>query len=253
MMKPFIVANWKMNKTIGEAIDFVRSFRTALAPSADRDVVIAPPFTALAAVAEALKGSAIGLAAQNLHEEEQGAFTGEVSAAMLADVGCRFVIAGHSERRTLFGESDELINKKLKIALKFGLSPIFCVGETLEQRDAGITFDIIERQIGEGLNEISAGDLRAGVIAYEPVWAIGTGRTATPDQAEEAHRFIRAVVQMHYGLEIAKDSMIIYGGSVNPNNIGDLMSQKDVNGALVGGASLNADSFAKIANYTIDR
>ncbi|MBN1380814.1 MAG: triose-phosphate isomerase [Deltaproteobacteria bacterium] len=249
MIRPFIAANWKMYKTVGEAVEFVKQLRSLLENSSDRDVVIAPPFTALQAVGAALKGSDIQLSAQNLHPEEQGAFTGEISAGMLLDVGCRYVIIGHSERRHIFGEEDEFINKKVQTALQHGLKPIFCIGETLEERESGITFDILQRQIGEGLNNVSTDDIGSVTIAYEPVWAIGTGKTATPKEAQDAQKFIRACVEMFYDPETAQKAVIIYGGSVKPDNIGELMAQPDVNGALVGGASLDSGSFAKIVNY----
>jgi triosephosphate isomerase len=249
MIRPLIAANWKMNKTISDAVDFAKSLRTILATPPDRTVVVAPPFTALRAVADALKGSTIGLAAQNMHDAEKGAFTGEISTGMLIDAGCQYVIIGHSERRHIFGEDDEFINKKLKSALKNSLKPIFCIGETLEERESGITFDVLQQQIGEGLNNISTGDIGSVVMAYEPVWAIGTGKTATPKEAEDAHKFIRACIQMYYDQSVAEKTVIIYGGSVSPENIRSLMVQPDVNGALVGGASLNSDSFAKIVNY----
>lgn len=249
MIKPFIAANWKMHKTVGESVEFANQLRAVLEKSPDRDVIIAPPFTALQAVGEILKGSDIYLSAQNLHDEEQGAFTGEISAGMLVDAGCQYVIIGHSERRHLFGEEDEFINKKIKTALKHGLKPIFCVGETLEERESGITFDILQRQIGEGLNNISTDDIGTVVVAYEPVWAIGTGKTATPKEAQDAHKFIRACIEMYYDPATAEKAVIIYGGSVKPDNISELMAQEDVNGALVGGASLDSGSFAKIVNY----
>lgn len=249
MIRPFIAANWKMHKTIDEAVNLVKELKAALPDLPDRAVVIAPPFTALQAVASELKGSQIHLSAQNLHYAEQGAFTGEVSAAMLLDAGCRYVIIGHSERRHIFGEDDEFINKKLKSAIEHGLKPIFCIGETLDERESGITFDILQQQIGEGLNNISTNDIGSVVVAYEPVWAIGTGKTATPKEAQDAHQFIRACIQMFYDQTVADRTVILYGGSVNPENISDLMAQKDVNGALVGGASLKSDSFVKIVNF----
>jgi triosephosphate isomerase len=249
MIRPFIAANWKMYKTIGEAVDFAKRLREALPAFPDRDVIIAPPFTALQAMAAALKGSAIQLSAQNLHDAEEGAFTGEISAGMLVDAGCRFVIIGHSERRHIFGEDDEFINKKIKTALKHGLKPIFCIGETLEERESGITFDVLQRQIGEGLNNISTDDIGSIVVAYEPVWAIGTGKTASPKEAQDAHQFIRACIKMYYDAAAAEKAVIIYGGSVTPENIDQLMAQQDVNGALVGGAGLKSESFAKIVNF----
>jgi len=249
MIRPFIAANWKMHKTIGESVEYAGQLRTLLATPPDCDVVIAPPFTALRAVADALKGSAIGLAAQNMHDAEKGAFTGEISTGMLIDAGCKYVIIGHSERRHIFGEEDEFINKKLISALKNGLKPIFCIGETLDERESGITFDILQQQIGEGLNNISRDDIGSVVLAYEPVWAIGTGKTATPKEAQDAHKFIRCCIQTFYDAPVAEKAVVIYGGSVTPDNISILMAQPDVNGALVGGAGLNSESFAKIVNY----
>jgi triosephosphate isomerase len=249
MIKPILVANWKMNKTVGESLDYANRLKTLIAGMSGRRVVIAPPFTALYAVGAALKDSGIGLAAQNLSENEDGACTGEVSARMLADAGCTYVIVGHSERRTLFGESDEMIRAKIGKALEFGLKPIFCVGETLQEREAGLTFEVIERQIKEGLNRITAYDMEKTVLAYEPVWAIGTGKTATPEQAGEAHAFIRRLIEKIGGAEAASRLPLIYGGSVRPDNIGRLMAQADINGALVGGAGLDADIFAQVVAY----
>lgn len=238
-----------MHKTAEESCQFVRRLLSDLPDLPDREVVIAPPFTALYAVSEALKGSTIGLSAQNLHWAEEGAYTGEVSACMLTDVGCKYVIIGHSERRAYFAERNDDINKKIKTALQRGLNPIFCVGETLDERESGQTFNLIRRQIKEGLNNLSPDDISRLAIAYEPVWAIGTGKTATPDQAEEVHHFIRQLIGRITGAEIAAETRIIYGGSVNPGNIKDLMSKENVNGVLVGGASLKADSFLQIINY----
>ncbi|MDI6777012.1 MAG: triose-phosphate isomerase [Syntrophales bacterium] len=251
MIRPFIAGNWKMNKTIGEAVDFASRLRKTLAEPLDRDVVIAPSFTALYAVAEALKDSGIHLCAQNLHEDAggKGAYTGEVSAPMLADAGCEYVIIGHSERRTLFGERDKVINKKVRTALKFGLRPILCLGETLKEREQGKTFAVVERQIKEGLNNFIADDIKNVIVAYEPVWAIGTGKTATPEQAGEVHAFIRHMVETNYEKAIACHFTIIYGGSVSPDNIRDLMAQRDINGALVGGASLDVESFTRIVRF----
>jgi triosephosphate isomerase len=249
MARPFIAGNWKMNKTIREAVDFTNQLINLTAGVDDRDVVVAPPFTALHPVAEALKGSHILLSAQNLSDKTEGAYTGEVSARMLADAGCAYVIIGHSERRTLYGEKDAVINSKIKIALATGLKPIFCIGETLEEREGNRTFNIIERQIKEGLNYLNTDDIRRLVIAYEPVWAIGTGKTATPEQAQEVHAYIRQLMEKVLERNIAADVPVIYGGSVNPKNIGTLMKERDIDGALVGGASLEIDSFIRIINF----
>ncbi len=249
MVRPVIAGNWKMNKTIAEAVAFAAALRAAFDTPPDPEVIIAPPFTALQAVAATIRGSFIRLAAQNLHEAEKGAYTGEISAGMLHEAGCTCAIVGHSERRTLFGEGDALINRKLRAALTAGLKPIFCIGETLQQREEDKTESVIERQLKEGLNNFSADDIGACVIAYEPVWAIGTGKTANPDQAEEVHRFIRKWIIGRYGQEIAGEVAILYGGSVTPKNIADLMAQPDINGALVGGASLDVDSFVRIIGH----
>ena len=249
MVAPFIAGNWKMNKTIGDAVDYANQLKSLYAGLDDREVVVAPPFTALYPVAEALKGSSIRLSAQNLSDKTEGAYTGEVSARMLVDAGCEYVIIGHSERRTLFGERDAEINGKINAALESGLKPIFCIGETLNEREELQTFNVVERQIKEGLNNLNTDDIRRLVIAYEPVWAIGTGKTATPEQAQEVHAFIRRLMGKMYGENIARDIPIIYGGSVNPNNIGSLMAEADINGALVGGASLDVESFIKIIKF----
>ena len=249
MVRQVIAGNWKMNKTIAEAVAFAAGLRAALSAPPDREVIIAPPFTALQAVAEAIRGSFIQLAAQNLHEAEKGAYTGEISAGMLREAGCTGVIVGHSERRTLFGEGDALINRKLRAALTAGLKPIFCIGESLREREEDETEIVIERQLKEGLNNLTGDDIATCVIAYEPVWAIGTGKTASPAQAEAVHRFIRTWVAGRYGQERAAATPILYGGSVTPKDIVDLMAQPDINGALVGGASLDVDSFARIIGY----
>jgi triosephosphate isomerase len=249
MRRPFIAGNWKMHKTIQEAVDFARRLVNECAGLAGRRVVIAPPFTALHSVAQVLKGSGIHLSAQNLHDKPAGAYTGEVSAKMLADACCEYVIVGHSERRTFFSETDAVINKKLKTAISFGLRPIFCIGETLREREADQTFSVIDRQIKEGLNNFTTDDIKPVVVAYEPVWAIGTGRTATPEQAQEVHAYIRDVTGRKYGENISGNIAILYGGSVNPDNIGGLMAQSDIDGVLVGGASLDIDSFVRIIKY----
>jgi triosephosphate isomerase len=249
MITPVFVANWKMNKTVGEALAFVDRLKTLARGAPDRQVVIAPPFTALYAAGESLKDSKIGLAAQNLSADREGAFTGEVSARMLADVGCTHVIVGHSERRVLFGETDDAISAKIVLALEFGMKPIFCIGETLREREAGRTFDVVEKQFKEGLNRIATSDIGRLVIAYEPVWAIGTGKTATPEQAFEVHDFIRKMITRRCGDETAPRLPLIYGGSVTPENISRLMAQPDIDGVLVGGAGLDVDAFGKIIAY----
>jgi triosephosphate isomerase len=249
MIRPIFAANWKMNKTVGESLAFVNRLKKLVIGINDRQVVIAPSFTALYPVGAALKGSGIGLAAQNLSGNREGAYTGEVSARMLADASCTHAIVGHSERRVLFGESNDIIHDKIGMALEFGMQPIFCIGETLQERESGRTFEVIEKQIKEGLNQIEAYDIGKLVVAYEPVWAIGTGETATPEQAGEAHAFIRRLMENLCGKEPAHRLPLIYGGSVNPDNIGKLMAQADINGALVGGASLDVDTFGKIIAF----
>ena len=249
MIRPMIAANWKMHKTVPEAIALAQRLRDAFPEPGDRDIVIAPPFTALGSVSAVLKGSPVRLSAQNMHWEAQGAYTGEISSAMLVDAGCEFVILGHSERRTLFGETGGMVNRKVLAAIRAGMKPILCIGETLEQRQSGATFAVLEEQIKEGLNNIDSGDIRRITFAYEPVWAIGTGETATPDQAQETHRYIRERLTSLYGEEIASRAVIMYGGSVNPGNVGSLMEQPDINGALVGGASLEFESFAGIIRF----
>jgi triosephosphate isomerase len=249
MRKSLIIGNWKMHKTVAQAVEFSRELAGGFTAVADRDVAIAPPFTALQALHAVLKDTPIALCAQDVHWEQEGAFTGEVSAPMLLDAGCRYVLIGHSERRRWFGESNEDVNRKAKAALKAGLFPVVCVGETLDEREANQTFSVIRRQLKEGLNNISANDIRRSIVAYEPVWAIGTGKTATPEQAEEVHDFIRQFLERIYGKELAAEIRVLYGGSVNPDNAGALMAQKDIDGLLVGGASLDAGSFRKIIHY----
>jgi triosephosphate isomerase len=246
---PFIAGNWKMNKTVGEAIDLIRELKTGLSGVKGVEVAVAPPFTALYAVRKELQDSPILLAAQHLYWEEKGAFTGEVSPPMLKEVGCRYVIIGHSERRQFFGEMDETVNRRIKAALPQGLKVIFCIGETLKEREEGKTFSVIERQVEGGLKGLGHEDMRSVTIAYEPVWAIGTGRTATPDQAEEVHRYIRGKLEKLYSRGISEEIRIQYGGSVTPENVKGLMSQSDIDGALVGGASLKAESFSKIVRF----
>lgn len=249
MVPPLIVGNWKMHKTIGEALDFIKCLAESLKEIAEREVAVAPPFTALHAVAEASRGTGIFLAAQNVSDRAEGAFTGEVSARMLADAGCRFVIVGHSERRAIFGEDDGLINRKLRAALNSGLQPILCIGETLGEREADRTFAVVERQLQEGLRDVSADDGAGLVLAYEPVWAIGTGKTASPEQAAAVHGFIRQFLERKYGADFSCRRQVLYGGSVNPANIGNLMAQDDINGVLVGGASLEVETFSQLLEF----
>ncbi len=237
-----------MHKTIGEAVDYARRVVPLIKGVADVDKLIAPSFTALSAVSSALAGSGILVAAQDVFYEEKGAFTGEISPSMVKDAGGSFVIVGHSERRQFFGETDTIVNKKAKAALKAGLGVILCMGETLEERNTNRTFDVIKRQVVEGLSEFSADEFKNTVLAYEPIWAIGTGVTATPAQAEEAHGFIRSIVKEIYG-GVADDLRILYGGSVKPENIDDIMARPNVDGALVGGASLDPQVFSKLVMY----
>lgn len=244
-MKYFIAANWKMNKTRAETKEFLRAFIPSVKTVADVDIVIAPAFTALSAAADEIQDSNIQLAAQDLFWEEKGAYTGEISPLMLLDTGCRHVIIGHSERRQYFSEEDVVVNRKIRAAKKAGIGVIFCVGESLEEREAGKTFDVIKREVELGLAEVSPENL---VVAYEPIWAIGTGKTASAEQAQEVHAYIRSILIHLYGKK-AEDIRILYGGSVTPDNVDSLMACKDVNGALVGGASLKPDSFEKIVNF----
>ncbi|MEJ5300285.1 MAG: triose-phosphate isomerase [Thermodesulforhabdaceae bacterium] len=247
--KCLIAANWKMHKTIDEAVSFVREFQKKLPFREDREVMIAPPFTALYAVRSFLHREDIFLGAQNCHWEDKGAFTGEISPAMLLDVGCSYVIVGHSERRHIFGETDEVINKKVLALLKKSLNPVLCVGEKLEEREAGKTFDVVKDQLLKGLNGVGKEEASRIVIAYEPVWAIGTGHTAKPYQAQEVHVFIRSVLAELYDNALASSLRVLYGGSVKPDNVDELMAERDVDGLLVGGASLEVDSFCRIVSY----
>ena len=249
MRRPIIVGNWKMHKTTAEAVALVKALKASMASIQDLDIGVAPPFTALVAVAEALRGSAIFVAAQNMHWEAQGAFTGEISAAMLLDVGCTRVIIGHSERRQYFAETDATVNRKLKAALNVQLDPILCIGETLDQREGNATFEVLEQQLRQGLADIPATGMQRLVMAYEPIWAIGTGKTASPAQAQEVHAFIRGLLGDLIGKALADEVRIQYGGSVNAGNVQTLMTQPDVDGALVGGASLEASAFAQIASF----
>ncbi len=244
--KPLIAGNWKLNKTIKEAIELVTLLKRKLTDLQGVDVVVCPPYTALSDVSELLIESDIRLGAQDLYWEEKGAFTGEVSASLIKDAGASYVIIGHSERRQFFHETNDTVNKKTKAALKNGLIPIVCVGESLAEREANKTFSIIENQLKGAFVNFSTEEIEKIVIAYEPVWAIGTGKVATPDQAEEVHAFIRKEMAKAFGQEVAAALRILYGGSVKSDNIANLMSQADIDGALVGGASLDANGFADI-------
>lgn len=248
MRRPVIAANWKMHMTVGETVALAEKLLPCQERAGEVDIVICPPFTSLTSACSVLHGTGIQVGAQNMHWEDSGAFTGEVSAPMLKDVGCTHVIIGHSERRQLFGETDAAINRKLKAALRHGLIPIFCLGETLEQREAGTTQEVCAHQLEQGLAGIQSWELAKTIIAYEPVWAIGTGRTASPDDAQSVINFIRRELGKQYS-EGADQVRILYGGSVKAENINGLMAQGDIDGALVGGASLVADSFSRIVNF----
>jgi triosephosphate isomerase len=240
-----MAANWKMNKVSSETREFIARFFPEVKGVSDVDIVLVPPFTSLPHAAEMIKQTNIMLAAQDVFYEEKGAYTGEISPSMIKDVGCKFVIIGHSERRQYFNETDEIVNRKIKAAQKEGLSVIFCLGESLEEREAGRTFDIIEREMNQGLDGTNIENI---VVAYEPIWAIGTGKTATPEQAQEVHAFIREKLRIKYGNK-SVDIRIIYGGSVTPENVDSLMACADLDGALVGGASLKVESFVRIVKF----
>ena len=246
MRTPFIAANWKMFKTVLEGVAFVKEFRSMVKDIHDVEIVVAPPFTAIHAVADAARNTPVGVAGQDLHWEREGAFTGEVSAGMLSEAGAEYVIIGHSERRRLFGETDQTVNRKLVAALGAKLTPIVCIGETLEEREANRTLAVLDRQIKDGLDGLTGDQIASLVIAYEPVWAIGTGRNATPAQAGEAHAHIRSRVRQWFGATAADQCHVIYGGSVKPDNIHELVLLPDVDGALVGGAGLEVRSFFDI-------
>ncbi len=246
MRTPFVAANWKMYKTVSETVAYLREFTTLVSDVEDVEMVVAPPFLAVAAGVEATRGTRVGVAGQNLYWEREGAFTGEVSVGMLKEAGARYVIIGHSERRTKFGETDEQVNKKVHAAVAGGLTPIVCVGETLEEREREQTMAVLDRQLKLGLAGLWADGVAALAVAYEPVWAIGTGRNATAAQAQEAHAHIRGRLREWYGAEAADACRILYGGSVKPANTKELVSQADVDGALVGGASLDPKAFSEI-------
>src|SRR5688572_20820383 len=246
MRLPFIAANWKMFNTVHESVVFVKQFRSLVKDIDDVEIVVAPPFTALHAVAEAARNSPVGVSGQNLYWEREGAFTGEISAGMLREAGAEYVIIGHSERRRLFHETDESVNRKLVAALGARLCPIVCIGETLEEREGNQTLDVLDRQIKQGLDGLTGDQVASLVLAYEPVWAIGTGRNATPEQAGEAHAHIRSRIRQWFGGAAAEQCHVIYGGSVKPDNIHSLVVHPDVDGALVGGASLDVNGFREI-------
>jgi triosephosphate isomerase len=244
-----MVGNWKMNKTVAESVIIVKALKSSIADVTDVEVLICPTFTSLYAVNNEIKGSNINVGAQNLFWEAKGAFTGEISPAMVKDTGCSYVLIGHSERRQYFNETDETVNKKTKAALIAGLIPVICIGETLKEKEQNITFKVIGKQIKEGLAGLTPQQAASIVLAYEPAWAIGTGKTATPDQAQEVHAFTRKVYSQMYG-DAYQKVRILYGGSVNPTNVSDLMKQPDIDGGLVGGASLESESFTKLVKYS---
>ena len=246
MRRKIIAGNWKMNNDLKETQNLISKLSSGLPGDINCDVIVCPPFTSLSEANSLLKDTRIKLGAQNMYFETSGAYTGEISADMLKSVGCEYVILGHSERRNIFGETDELINKKIKKAISGGLKAIFCVGELLEERESGVMEEVIERQVDGGLNGIAPDEMSKVIIAYEPVWAIGTGKTASPQQAQEVHALIRKLINEKYGEAISDNIVIQYGGSVKPDNAKELLSQKDIDGALVGGACLKAESFIGI-------
>ncbi|HKF51383.1 MAG TPA: triose-phosphate isomerase [Candidatus Acidoferrales bacterium] len=249
MRRPVIAGNWKMHKTQADTREFFTAFKPLVANTKHCDIIIAPPFTALAAAAEAARGTAIAIAAQDAYWEREGAFTSEVSIQMISEAGCRAVILGHSERRRYCGETDATVNLKLKAALTANLQPIVCVGETVEEREAGYTKRVLDAQFSGATAALTPAEFSRILLAYEPVWAIGTGRTATPETASESHGYLRRLAEKHFGDENASALRILYGGSVRPDNIRSLMAQEQIDGALVGGASLDPQSFASIVNY----
>jgi triosephosphate isomerase (TIM) len=249
MRRPLIAGNWKMHKTGDEAAQTARQLKTLVADASGVEVMIAPPFTALSHVAAELAGSEIALGAQNMHWESHGAYTGEIAPGMLTAAGCRYVIIGHSERRQFFGETDASVNRKIRAAVAAQLHPVFCIGETEAQRDAGQTFSVLDKQVKNGLEGLLSQDLRSLVVAYEPVWAIGTGKTATTEQAQEVHAHIRRLIAEIVDSDFGRNLRILYGGSVKPSNIKALMAMPDIDGALVGGASLEPETFSQLVNY----
>ncbi|OGW87423.1 MAG: triose-phosphate isomerase [Omnitrophica bacterium RIFCSPHIGHO2_02_FULL_46_11] len=246
MKRPFIAGNWKMFKTISEGINLINIIKAGVHRITECDVVVCPPFTALKAISEAIEDTKIDLGAQNMYSETEGAFTGEISPVMLKDVRCRYVILGHSERRQIFKETDELINGKVKVALKYNIVPILCLGETLEEREARRAFEVVKKQFDHSLKGLKPEEIERVILAYEPVWAIGTGKTATPEQAEQMHSYIRRLLNEQCGETTGERVKILYGGSVKPDNIAQLMAKPHVDGALVGGASIKAEAFIQI-------
>lgn len=251
MAKPYIAGNWKMFKTSAEAISMIEGLKAGVYQIHDCNIIVCPPFTSLAAVGKAIKDSPIQLGAQNMHPEPEGAYTGEISAPMIKDLNCRYVILGHSERRLYFKEDDAFINEKVKMALKYSLIPILCMGETLEQREAKQYHEVVKHQFDHSLKDITKDEISKLLIAYEPVWAIGTGRTATPEQAEQMQSYIRRLLKERYDDETAAKVPILYGGSVKPDNIAELMKKPNIDGALVGGASLKAETFVQIIQNAV--
>jgi len=249
--KPFIAGNWKLFMTSSEAVDLVSALQEEYQNFEDAQIVVIPPYTALCDVHITLQGSPIRIGGQNVFWEEQGAYTGEISAPMLKDVGCTFVVIGHSERRQYFGETNATVNKKIKAALAHDLTPIMCLGESLEEREKGETINKVQTQISEGLEDFEKDTAQKIIFAYEPIWAIGTGLTASPEQAQEVHNFIRNELSEKYGNQTGSCAIILYGGSVKPANTFSLLKEKDINGALVGGASLEAEAFIEIAKEAI--
>jgi len=249
MRRPVIAGNWKLFKTLAETREFFSAIAPALRGVDHCDIVVAPPFTALQSAVEAARGTEVRIAAQDVYWEPEGAFTGEISAPMLADIGCRYAIVGHSERRQFFGETDQTVSRKIPAVLRSGLQAILCVGETLTERESGDAENTVSQQLRGGMAQLTGSDLSHIIVAYEPVWAIGTGRTATPEIAGHMHAAIRSVIAGDWGAGSAEDLRILYGGSVKPANIGELMAAPDIDGALVGGASLDAKSFAEIVRY----
>ncbi|MFZ4795679.1 MAG: triose-phosphate isomerase [Blastocatellia bacterium] len=250
MRKPIIAGNWKMFKLVGDSIATVTALKPLVANANQVEIVVAPPYTSIKSVADRVEGSNIGVAAQDISAEvKHGAHTGEVCGDMLKDAGCSHVIIGHSERRSMYGDTNQVVNKKIRAALNFGLAPIICVGETLDERDAGREQEVVGNQLEESLSGLTSDDMLRSIVAYEPVWAIGTGRTASPAQAQDIHRFIRQWLATRFDQGTADATRILYGGSVKPDNVADLMREADIDGALVGGASLEAESFARLVNF----
>ena len=246
---PLIAGNWKMYKTCGESVKSAQQLKGLVEGVTGTDIMIAPTFTSLEPVFNAIKGSVINLGGQNLHWKAEGAFTGEISGDMLKSAGCSFVIIGHSERRQFFGETDESVNKKITAALSSGLKPVFCIGESEAERDSNLTFSVLDKQVQAGLRGFVSDDLKDLVLAYEPIWAIGTGKTATSEQAQEVHTFLRASIAKQFDDALAQSMRILYGGSVKPANVAELMSMPDIDGALVGGASLDPETFSQIVKF----